>query len=215
MRRSQEFTDFVGARYGHLLRSAILLTGNRHTAEDLVQEALLRTYSSWNRVEVVGAAEAYTRTTMVRLLIKDRRRRWSGEIPTAELPELPGGWIDDRTALVVTVREALRQLPMDQRLVLVLRYLEDRSEAEVARILGCRVGTVKSRASRAIAKLRELHLLGPVEEFGPKPEAETADEAAEQDHKAGPSEGHEEFTDPITDLERLVATPVVDRAEGR
>lgn len=161
MRRAQEFTDFVGARYAALLRSAILLTGNRHTAEDLVQEALLRTYSAWHRVEVIGAAEAYTRTTMVRLLIKDRRRRWSGEIPTAELPDRPGGWIDERTALVVTVRDALRQLPMDQRLVLVLRYLEDLSEAEVARVLGCRVGTVKSRTSRAIAKLRELQLLAP------------------------------------------------------
>ncbi len=160
MRRTEEFTSFVDARYAAMLRSAILLTGNRHTAEDLLQEALLRTYGSWHRLEVLGAAESYTRTTMVRVLLHDRRRKWSGEAPTEHLPEPAGHWHDDRVATVVSVRSALRLLSADQRVVLVLRYYEDLSEAEIARVLGCRVGTVKSRASRGIRRLRELGVLG-------------------------------------------------------
>ncbi len=163
MRRSEEFTEFVDSRYGSMLRTALLLTGNRHTAEDLLQEALLRTYSTWARLEVLAAAESYTRTTMVRLLLRDRRRKWSGELPTQELPEPrhdgQRSGLADQVATVVTVRRALRELPTDQRVVLVLRYYEDLTEAEVARLLGCRPGTVKSRASRGMARLREQGLL--------------------------------------------------------
>lgn len=170
MRRSEEFTTFVDARYASMLRAAILFTGNRHTAEDLLQEALLRTFASWSRLEVLGAAESYTRTTMVRLLIRDRRRRWSGEIPTEHLPEQEIGRHDDQVASVVSVRAALRELPADQRVVLVLRYYEDLSVAEIARVLGCREGTVKSRASRAMSTLRAMGILESDE--GPTPEAD-------------------------------------------
>ncbi len=163
MRRSKEFTAFVDARYASMLRAAILFTGNRHTAEDLLQEALLRTFDSWHRLEVIGAAESYTRTTMVRLLVRDRRRRWSGEVPTEHLPDVDPGegtrQLDDRVAAVVTVRAALRELPVDQRVVLVLRYYEDLSVAEIARVLGCREGTVKSRASRGMQALRDSSVL--------------------------------------------------------
>ncbi|GAA1140361.1 SigE family RNA polymerase sigma factor [Ornithinicoccus hortensis] len=163
MRRSKEFTAFVDARYASMLRAAILFTGNRHTAEDLLQEALLRTFDSWHRLEVIGAAESYTRTTMVRLLVRDRRRRWSGEVPTEHLPdsdpERETRSLDDRVASVVSVRAALRELPVDQRVVLVLRYYEDLSVAEIARVLGCREGTVKSRASRGMQALRDSSVL--------------------------------------------------------
>lgn len=163
MRRSKEFTAFVDARYASMLRAAILFTGNRHTAEDLLQEALLRTFDSWHRLEVIGAAESYTRTTMVRLLVRDRRRRWSGEVPTEHLPDVDPAegtrQLDDRVAAVVTVRAALRELPVDQRVVLVLRYYEDLSVAEIARVLGCREGTVKSRASRGMQALRDSSVL--------------------------------------------------------
>ena len=82
MDRSEQFRSFVDARYPAMVRTATLLAGSRASGEDLLQEALLRSYLSWSRVRDVGAAEAYVRTTMVRLLIKDRRRRWSGEVPT-------------------------------------------------------------------------------------------------------------------------------------
>ncbi|MDG4865482.1 sigma factor, partial [Streptomyces sp. T-3] len=90
-RRDEAFTAFMGARYGSLVRTATLLTGGSRTrAEDLAQEALLRTYRAWHRIGALEAAEAYTRTTMVRLVVKDRRRRRHGELPAERLPDVPG-----------------------------------------------------------------------------------------------------------------------------
>ncbi|GAB3419615.1 SigE family RNA polymerase sigma factor [Flindersiella endophytica] len=153
------FGDFVAARYGSLVRSAYLLTGDLGHAEDLVQTSLMRTYGSWRNLADPANAEAYTRKVMVRLATRWRRRRWSGEAPTFPLPEPP---TPDQAAdldLTDAVRRALRSLPIAQRAVLVLRYYEDRTEAEIAELLGCSVGTVKSRASRALATLRSAGLL--------------------------------------------------------
>lgn len=87
--RDAAFSAFMAARYHSLVRTARLLTGSTPRAEDLTQKALLRTYRAWHRIGREEAAEAYTRTTMVRLLIKDRRRRWTGEIPAPWIPDVP------------------------------------------------------------------------------------------------------------------------------
>ncbi|NGN68552.1 SigE family RNA polymerase sigma factor [Streptomyces sp. A7024] len=157
--RDEAFTAFVSNRYPSLLRTGRLLTGTETGAQDLVQEALLRTYRSWRRIGRTEAAEAYTRTTMVRLLGKDRRRRWSGEVPAGTLPEVPQPGHDEAVATRVAVRELLRSLPAGQRAVLVLRYYHQLTEREVADQLGCSPGTVKSRAARALSALRARGLL--------------------------------------------------------
>ena len=164
MDRSEQFRSFVDARYPAMVRTATLLAGSRESGEDLLQEALLRSYLSWSRVRDVGAAEAYVRTTMVRLLIKDRRRRWSGEVPTE--PETMGAFgasgaaaAGDVATTGVAVRAALRRLPADQRAAIVLRFYADLSEAQIATELGVAAGTVKSRISRGMAALRSSGLL--------------------------------------------------------
>jgi RNA polymerase sigma-70 factor (sigma-E family) len=149
-----EFDDFMRGRYAALVRAASLLTGDRATGEDLVQTALTKTAMRWDRLRDKGAAEAYTRTTMVRLAGRWSRRLWRGEVPTAELPDTAA---PDRTARVDALDalgRALGALPHQQRAVLVLRYYEQLSETETAAVLGCSVGTVKSRASRGLAALR-------------------------------------------------------------
>lgn len=164
MDRSEQFRSFVDARYPAMVRTATLLAGSRASGEDLLQEALLRSYLSWSRVRDVGAAEAYVRTTMVRLLIKDRRRRWSGEVPTE--PETMSAFgasgaaaAGDVATTGVAVRAALRRLPADQRAAIVLRFYADLSEAQIATELGVAAGTVKSRISRGMAALRSSGLL--------------------------------------------------------
>ncbi|MEV0318113.1 SigE family RNA polymerase sigma factor [Streptomyces sp. NPDC050658] len=152
--RDAAFSAFMGARYGSIVRTARLLTGSSVRAEDLAQEALLRTYRAWQRIGREEAAEAYTRTTMVRLLVKDRRRRWSQEIPAPWVPDVPEPGHEEQVSVRVTVREVLRTLPPAQRAVLVLRYYHQLSERETAEALGCSPGTVKSRTARALAALR-------------------------------------------------------------
>jgi RNA polymerase sigma-70 factor (sigma-E family) len=174
MERAEDFRSFVDGRYPAMLRTATLMAGSVASGEDLLQEALLRTYVAWPKVRDLGAAEAYVRTTMVRLLIRDRRRRWSGEIPTEQLPEPEGvaagsggGGVSagtaygsvDAAATGVAVRAALRGLPVDQRVAIVLRYFHDLTDAQVADELRCPLGTVKSRISRGVAALRRSGLL--------------------------------------------------------
>ncbi|WAU83086.1 SigE family RNA polymerase sigma factor [Streptomyces sp. Qhu-G9] len=160
MRRDEAFTAFMTARYGSLLRTARLLTGGPR-AEDLAQEALLRTYRAWHRIGAEEAAEAYTRTTMVRLLVKDRRRRWHGEVPAAHLPDPGTDGHEEQVATAVVVRGLLRAVPPAQRAVLVLRYYHQLTEQEIADVLGCSPGTVKSRAARALSALRAEGVIAP------------------------------------------------------
>ncbi|MBT2492998.1 SigE family RNA polymerase sigma factor [Streptomyces sp. ISL-96] len=158
--RDEAFSAFMAARYGSLVRTATLLTGGGRTrAEDLAQEALLRTYRAWNRIGRLEAAEAYTRTTMVRLLVKDRRRQWSAEIPAEHVPETLRPGHEDQVTTAVAVRELLRTVPPAQRAVLVLRFYHQLTEREIADVLGCSPGTVKSRAARALSTLRDQGFL--------------------------------------------------------
>jgi RNA polymerase sigma-70 factor (sigma-E family) len=157
VRDDEGFERFVLSAYPALMHRAFLLVGDHGQAEDLVQSALTTAYTRWRRVR---EPHAYLRTVMTRSAIGWRRRRWRGEHPTDPLPDRPDP--GDAPADVDTadaVRRALMGLPAAQRAVMVLRYFEDCSEAEIAGILGCSAGTVKSRAARALAALRAGGLL--------------------------------------------------------
>jgi RNA polymerase sigma-70 factor (sigma-E family) len=150
------FQDFVTRQWEPLSRTAYLLTRDRALAEDLVQAALEKTHRHWRRIERVDSREVYTRRVMVNMAISWRRRRKWAEVPLL-LGDKPGetdpyGQVDNREMLL----RAMRSLPPRTQAVLVLRYFEDRSEAEIAQVLGCSPGSVKSQASRGIARLRAL-----------------------------------------------------------
>jgi RNA polymerase sigma-70 factor (sigma-E family) len=146
------FDDFVAARSSHLLRTAYLLTRDHGAAEDLLQTALARSSSAWGRI--VDDPEPYVRKVIVNTYTSWWRRRWTGEVATAVLPDRAqpesGASIEDR----VVLWQALGRLTRRQRAVIVLRYLDDLSEIETARVLGIAPGTVKSQTSKALAALR-------------------------------------------------------------
>ncbi|AWW38377.1 SigE family RNA polymerase sigma factor [Streptomyces cadmiisoli] len=149
-----EFEEFVDQCGPRLLRSAWLLTGDRHLAEDLLQTALARSWPKWRRIRD-EQPEAYVRRVMMNVHASWWRRRWRGEVPHAALPEvvMPEDRYGD-VDLERTVGQALRRLPARQRAVVVLRYLEDRSVEETAALLNCSAGTVKSQAAKALRTLR-------------------------------------------------------------
>jgi len=151
----QVFRDFVAARSPALHRTAYLLVGDWGLAEDLVQTALIKTYLAWRSREGVAAIEPYARTVLVHTASRWWRRRWRGERPAAVLPDraVPDG--TDDSAERDRVWRAILALPARQRAVLVLRYYEDLTEAQTARMLGVSIGTVKSQTSRALATLRQ------------------------------------------------------------
>jgi RNA polymerase sigma-70 factor (sigma-E family) len=157
--RDDEFAAFVAARYRALVRTGLLLTGDTGHAEDLTQSALIRTYLAWGRLREPANAEAYARRTLVRLALRARQRRWTAEVATAQIPEGGAGPLAGNDDLALDVRRALAALPAAQRAVLVLRYLDDQSESETARLLGISPGTVKSRSARGLARLRQAGLL--------------------------------------------------------
>lgn len=150
----QDFADFVGARWASLYRLAYLLAASLTGAEDLLQSTLEKAYVSWRRISAMEYPEAYVRRMLVTTLVSSRRRRWSGELPTDQLPEGIDGPEDvgllDRSLLWPLVCA----LPAGQRAVVVLRYYEDMSEAQIADTLGCAPGTVKSQCHAAMGALR-------------------------------------------------------------
>jgi RNA polymerase sigma-70 factor (sigma-E family) len=154
------FRDFVAARSPALVRSAFLLTGNEATAQDLVQTALATTWSRWSRLARQDAPEAYVRRVMVTTYLSWHRRRWTGEVAVAEMPDRTDAHDAFAEAdLRRSVGEALRTLPRRQRAVVVLRFFDDLTEAQAAEALGCSVGTVKSQTAKALANLRACRAL--------------------------------------------------------
>ena len=154
------FREYVTARRRSLLRTAYLLTGNVADAEDLVQSALAKTYSAWDRIQDMGALDGYVRRAIVNTHISWWRGRRMEELPTDEIPDQA---VADHAAdsdLQHTLRQAVDRLPERMRAAVLLRYYEDMTEAEVADVLGVSLGTVKSTVARAVAKLRvdaDLH----------------------------------------------------------
>jgi len=152
-----DFSSFVAASSRRLLRGAYLITGDLAEAEDLLQTALERAYRRWPSIRQKDVPEAYVRKIIVTTAINAGRRRKFTSAPLDER-QLPG--LADQAMESLPGRAALlscvRELPAGQRAVLVLRYFDDLTEAETARILGCSVGTVKSQHARAMARLREL-----------------------------------------------------------
>jgi RNA polymerase sigma-70 factor (sigma-E family) len=147
--------DYVAARQRALLRTARMLTGDEQMAEDLVQTTLERVWPHWQRVARDRDPDAYVRRVMVNTYSSWWRRKWRGEQPTSDLPEITPA--DDdyaRADLADAIRRLLPTLPPRQRAVLVLRYYDDLTETSTADALGCSIGTVKSQTSKALARLR-------------------------------------------------------------
>jgi RNA polymerase sigma-70 factor (sigma-E family) len=153
--RDQAFAEYFAARSGAMRGTAYLLCGDWHRAEDLVQAAFTKLYLHWHRVQRHEALDPYVRRVLVRTYIDDRRRGWwRREFPQAApvdraAVEAPA---DDRLMLI----RALADVPPRQRAVLVLRYWEDLSVEDVAAMLNCSPGTVKSQAARGLDTLRAL-----------------------------------------------------------
>lgn len=154
--RDAEFTDYLAARQPSLLRTAYLLTGDRHQAEDVLQTSLAKLYLAWDKVHDRNAVDAYVRRIMVNENNSLWRRGWKKREHVSD--DLPEGdphhdAYDDGTNDALW--EVVQSLPPKARAVVVLRYYEQMSEAETADALGISLGTVKSQCSRALSALRE------------------------------------------------------------
>ncbi|QMU80009.1 SigE family RNA polymerase sigma factor [Streptacidiphilus sp. PB12-B1b] len=149
-----------------LRRSAYLLCGDAHQADDLVQATLVKVVLARRRLKQIDSLDAYTRRTLHSTFISSRRRLWRREHPYADLPDTAGAVPD--ADLGLAVRQALQQLPPRQRAVVVLRFWEDLSVQATADVLSISEGTVKSHTARAMATLRTA--LGPALRDGLLPE---------------------------------------------
>lgn len=158
------FEDFVAARSGALWRTAWLLTGDAHKAEDLLQTALVKAWRSWERIADDGAVEGYVRRALVTTYTDWWRRKWTAEVPAEALPDAGGRHSTDEADTRHDVSQALAALSRGQRAVVVLRYFDDLTEQQTADALGCSVGTVKSQTARALKALRASPLLADQEE---------------------------------------------------
>lgn len=155
MDRFEGFREFVDARQQSLMRTAYLLTGNAHQAEDLMQTVLTRVASHWAKLARSGNPEAYTRKALINQHLSWRRHRSFSVVSGLDVPDR-GESHDEVTLRRLALRQALAELTPRQRAVIVLRFYEDRSEQETAQLMGCSVGTVKSQTHYALSKLRGL-----------------------------------------------------------
>ncbi|MGH3257058.1 MAG: SigE family RNA polymerase sigma factor [Streptosporangiaceae bacterium] len=152
MTAAEEFTEFAVGATPRLRRTAFLLCGDWHTAEDLTQTTLARMFVSWRRIRRQDAVYAYASRTLVNAYLADRRRRRSREVLTGWLPETASEPQAREVRMVVL--DALAALPPKSRVVVVMRYWADMSVEQVADLLGCSTGNVKSQSARALGKLR-------------------------------------------------------------
>ena len=155
MSRDDEFSEYVAVRWPRLVRSAVLLGCSPAEAEDVVQAALMRCLAHWRKVKLADDRDAYVHRILVNTLTSSRRRRWTRERATAQLPEAPS---IDHTVAIDTADVVLRSLDRlnhDQRTAVVLRYYAHLSEQQMAAVLGVATGTVKSRLSRALKVLAD------------------------------------------------------------
>ncbi|MFI9783531.1 SigE family RNA polymerase sigma factor [Kitasatospora sp. NPDC051984] len=148
------FEEYAAARGRQLYRTAYLLCGNRHRAEDLVQATLAKLFAHWRRASRMENLDAYARTVLTRTFLAEQRK-WSVARRLGALAGSPEVSPHADSDLRVTLLNALAELPARARAMVVLRYWEDLSVETVADLLGCSTGTVKSQCSRALARLRE------------------------------------------------------------
>ncbi|WP_416519506.1 SigE family RNA polymerase sigma factor [Streptomyces achromogenes] len=149
-----DYLEFAVARSGPLFRTACLLTGDWHLAEDLVQETLAKMYRSWRRINRAQSPVAYADTVLVRTFVSQRRRRSSTERPSDRMPDTAGPAPD--AELRMALLDGLARLTARDRAVLVLRYWEDRSVEETAQALRLSPGAVRTRSTRALRRLCDL-----------------------------------------------------------
>lgn len=150
----ESFRQFVSARLPALNRAAWLLTGDAHLAEDLVQAALAKAASRWERIVAGGNPEPYVRRILYTEHVSWWRRRKLSEVLQDDVPEQQQAEVD--VPLRVTMMDALGRLTPKQRAVLVLRYYEDLSESQAAELLGVSIGTVRSQTRHALNRLRAV-----------------------------------------------------------
>lgn len=158
------FEEYVAVRLPALLRQATALAGDPHVAEDVVQDVLVKAQSRWARIRDMDVPDAYLRKMIVNELMSARRRAAAAVRRERVARPIPA---EDGTDLVVqrdAIRHVIRALPTRQRIVIALRYYEDMADGDIAALMGCSVATVRSQASRALAKLRGLAALQPVPE---------------------------------------------------
>lgn len=151
----QEYVEYVTARLPALRRLAYVLSGDSHRADDLVQQTITSLYVRWSKIRQVSYLDRYVRSMLVNTYIDERRLAWAkvrlfGEPPERAAPD--DGSVEDRSVL----RAALARVPRRQQAVLVLRFIYDLPVTEVAEILGCSTGTVKSQTSHGLTALRKL-----------------------------------------------------------
>jgi len=158
-RDTRAFSEFVEARSHALLRTAYLLVGDHQLAQDLLQEALIKTLIAWPRLRDPAKVDAYVRRTLVTTAITWRRRRSFHERPVEFLPEIPASDPVEVLATHQVLISHLRDLSPRQRAAIVLRYYEDLTEFQTAEVMGCSVGSVKSHVSIGLGRLRER--MGP------------------------------------------------------
>lgn len=157
-REEQEFAEYFAARRDAVRRTAFMLCGDWHRADDLAQTAFVALHRRWRKIRDRGALDAYVRRTLVRAMIDETRRPWRRERFVEALPEVSqtdaeiGETVANRSALL----DGLRRVPPRQRAVLVLRFLEGLDVAATAEALKCSEGTVKSQTARGLATLRDV-----------------------------------------------------------
>jgi RNA polymerase sigma-70 factor (sigma-E family) len=154
-RDAAEFSEYVAVRWPPMIRTARLLTGDHGLAEDLVQTALEKCYVAWPRLREPEARDAYVRRTIVNTYVSWQRRRSWHEVPRERLPDRRSPDATEDVPQRSMLQDAMAELPVRQRAVVVLRFYEDLSVRQVADALGCSTGTVKSQTSDALRNLRE------------------------------------------------------------
>ncbi|MEV8606964.1 SigE family RNA polymerase sigma factor [Amycolatopsis sp. NPDC051373] len=157
-RDEDEFAEYFSAKRDAVRRTAYLLCGDWHKADDLAQTAFVALHRRWKKIRDRAATDAYLRKTLVRAVIDESRRPWRREWQTDVLPEpmsdTPG--LAERVASREDLLAALKEVPPKQRAVLVLRFFEGLDVTAAAKALGCSEGNVKSQTARGLANLREV-----------------------------------------------------------
>jgi RNA polymerase sigma-70 factor (sigma-E family) len=151
----QDYVEYVTGRLPYLRRLAFALVGDPHRADDVVQETVTKLYVHWRRAQGATNLDAYVRAMVVRVFLDEKRHRWARVELLPAAPDRSAGPAPDPIE-ALTVRTALAQLPPRQRAVLVLRFVEDLPVDEVAQLLGCSPGTVKSQTFHGLASMRRL-----------------------------------------------------------